>query len=353
VTAAEDPDRGGSAAGQASAGPGGNGAIVDCAHYRGGRRLPGAVPLEQAGEVAAGGDGFVWIGLREPSDADIAEVAEEFDLPPLAVEDAVRAHQRPKVEVYDNVLFVVLKPAEFTDGRLEVSELALFVGDGFVVIVRHGPSNVLRRVRAAVDGGEAPLEHGPMSILYRVMDLVVDEYEVAIEQVEGDVADLEAQVFGPSEVSHAEPTYQLKRTVATLRRVLLPLALPLRRIVSGEVAEVPDELVHYFRDVYDHLLRASDELETQDRLLSDVLQADLAKVGVRQAEISLRQNEDQRKMSAWAAIGLLPTAVGGIYGMNFDHMPELSWRYSYYVVLAVTAVACWLLYRNFRRRGWL
>jgi len=154
VTAAEDPDRGGSAAGQASAGPGGNGAIVDCAHYRGGRRLPGAVPLEQAGEVAAGGDGFVWIGLREPSDADIAEVAEEFDLPPLAVEDAVRAHQRPKVEVYDNVLFVVLKPAEFTDGRLEVSELALFVGDGFVVIVRHGPSNVLRRVRAAVDGGD-------------------------------------------------------------------------------------------------------------------------------------------------------------------------------------------------------
>lgn len=327
--------------------------IVDCAHYRDGHRVPGTLTLPEAGRLAAEGDGFVWIGLQEPKGADIAEVAERFGLPALAVEDAVQAHQRPKVERYGDILFVVMKPVEFIDGALQVSELAVFVGDRFVVIVRHGPSNVLRRVRRDVDAGLVDVPHGAISVLYRVLDRVVDDYELAIEQIEAEVDDIEALVFGPSDESHAELTYQIKRTVATLRRILLPLATPLRRIVGGDIADVPDDMLHYFRDVHDHLLRATEELETQDRLLSDVLQADLAKVGVRQADIALRQNEDQRKMSAWAAIGLLPTAVGGIYGMNFRNMPELDWRFSYPAVLALIALGCFLLYRNFRHRGWL
>lgn len=328
-------------------------AIVDCAHYRDGERTPDELTLDRAGELAAADDGFVWVGLREPDAAEMDAVATAFDLPELAVEDAVQAHQRPKIERYGDLVFVVIKPAEFVDGVLRVSEVAIFVGRGFVVVVRHGPSNVLSAVRRAVDGGDAPIAHGPISVLHRIMDRVVDDYEVGIEQIEVEIDAIEALVFGPSEESHAGPTYELKRTVAMLRRILQPLATPLRRVVEGEVAVLPEDLRHHFRDVHDHLLRATEELDTQDRLLSDVLQVDLAKVGVRQAEISLRQNEDQRKMSAWAAIGLLPTAVGGIYGMNFRNMPELDWRFSYPTVLGLIALGCFLLYRNFRHRGWL
>lgn len=327
--------------------------IVDCARYRDGRRVAGRIGLAEAAHASASGDGFVWVGLREPT-ADVMEnVAQTFDLPPLAVEDAVRAHQRPKIERYDDIVFVVLKPAEFVDGALQVSEIALFVGDGFVVVVRHGPSNVLTRVRRTVDSGAASVEHGPISVLYRAMDQVVDDYEMAIEKIEADVDEIEALVFGLSEESRAQPTYDLKRTVATLRRILLPLAVPLRRVVEGVVADLPEDMHHYFRDVHDHLQRATEELDAQDRMLSDVLQADLAKLGVRQNEIALRQNEDQRKMSAWAAIALLPTAVGGLYGMNFTNMPELHWTYSYPVVLGLIALGCFALYRNFRHRGWL
>lgn len=328
-------------------------AIVDCAHYRDGKRTPDQLTLDRAGELAASDDGFVWVGLREPSSEEMDAVARAFDLPELAVEDAVQAHQRPKIERYGDLVFVVIKPAEFMDGALRASEVAIFVGRGFVVVVRHGPSNVLSAVRRAVDGGDAPIPHGPISVLHRIMDRVVDDYEVAIEQIEVEVDAIEALVFGPSEESHAGQTYDLKRTVATMRRILQPLSTPLRRVVEGDVAVLPEDLQHHFRDVHDHLLRATEELDTQDRLLSDVLQVDLAKVGVRQAEISLRQNEDQRKMSAWAAIGLLPTAVGGIYGMNFRNMPELDWRYSYPAVLILIAFGCFLLYRNFRHRGWL
>ena len=327
--------------------------IVDCAHYIGSERVHGRLPLGEAGDVARGGDGFVWIGLQSPTVEDIADVAAEFELPPLAVEDAISAHQRPKLEVYGDVLFMVLKPAVYRDGHLVVSEIALFIGEGFVVAVRHGDSDVLRRVRAWADSGETVIRNGPYSILYRVTDLVVDQYEEALEQLGIDIDDLEGQVFGEVEESSAAPIYRLKRIVARLRRAVLPMTVPVKRLVDSDLEVVPDELDHYFRDVFDHLLRAAEALESQDRMLSDVLQVDLARVGVRQAAISLRQNEDQRKMSAWAASGLLPTAVGGVYGMNFAHMPELNWRYSYYVVLLCTALGCYLLYRNFRRRGWL
>lgn len=336
-------------------------AIVDCARYIDGERVEGRIPLAVAGDLARTGEGFVWIGLHEPTDADIADVAAEFELPPLAVEDAVSAHQRPKLEIYDNVLFVVLKPTTFDDGHLRVGEIALFIGDGFVVTVRHGDSEVLHEVRAAVDrAGAAAIgddgdtaEVGPAVVLYRVMDAVVDGYEETLDALGLAIDDVEGQVFGVDEGDHAPAIYRLKRIVATLKRAVLPLVLPVKKIVDGDVERIPASLLHPFRDVLDHLLRSVETIEAHDRMLFDVLQADVARVGVRQTEISLRQNEDNRKISAWAAIGLLPTAVAGVYGMNFEHMPELHWRYSYYVVLVLTALGCYLLYRNFRRRGWL
>ena len=329
--------------------------IGDCALYERGLRQPGRLPLARAGEAAAGPDRFVWVGLQQPTADDVTAVAAEFDLPALAVEDAVKAHQRPKLELYGDVVFVVLKPVVYLEDReaLEVSELALFVGSSFVVTVRHGASDVLRRVREQLGGEQAAASAGPVSVLYAAADLVVDDYERAISAIDDDVAEIEAQVFGTSSSDHAERIYKLKREVLELRRAVAPLAVPLERLAAGEVPGTPAELAPYFRDVHDHLLRAAEAVDAQDRLLTDVLQANVARVSVQQSAVAVRQNEDMRKISAWAAIALVPTAIADIDGMNFEHMPELSWRYGYPMVLAVIAASCTALHRLFRRNGWL
>jgi magnesium transporter len=338
-------------------------AIGDCAVYEDGRRRPGRVPLDEAGDIARTTSGFVWIGLQQPSREDITAVAAEFGLPHLAVEDAVKAHQRPKLEVYGDIGFVVLKPVRYVDHDevVDVSEIAMFLGHNFVVTVRHGTSDVLRRVRQELDHDELQVgRHGPTSVLYRAADLVVDGYEEAIDYINEDVDEIETQVFASTEGDHTERIYKRKREIAEFRRAVLPLAEPLNRLAGGRVEGIDTATAPYFRDVHDHLLRAADAIEGHDRLLSDVLQADLARVtarqseiAVRQTEISVRQNEDMRKISAWAAIALVPTAIAGIYGMNFDNMPELSWHYGYFIVLGVIATACVSLYILFRRNGWL
>ncbi len=339
-------------------------AIGDCGIYEDGRRRPGRVPLERAGDAARATSGYVWIGLQQPSAEEIAAVAEEFDLPPLAVEDAVKAHQRPKLELYDDVLFMVLKPVRYVDHEevVDISELAIFVGPKFVVTVRHGQSDVLRRLREELDEGASELARsGPTGLLYRAADLVVDGYEAAIEYINDDVDEIEMQVFGSAEADdHSQRIYKLKREIAELRRAVLPLATPLQRLADGAVRGVDPAAARYFRDVHDHLLRAADAIEGHDRLLSDVLQADLSRVAARQSQvaveqnkIAVRQNEDMRRISAWAAIALVPTAIAGIYGMNFDNMPELRWKYGYFMVLGVIATICFGLYRLFRRNGWL
>ncbi|CAN5550285.1 magnesium/cobalt transporter CorA [soil metagenome] len=330
--------------------------IGDCARYRDGERQPGRLSLAEAGDVVRSDtDGFVWIGLQQPTRAEVVEVAERFGLPELAVEDAVKAHQRPKVEVYGDVTFVVLKPVRYIDHDeiVEVDEIAMFVGETFVVTVRHGDTDVLRQVRKELDEGSDLLAHGPIAVLYRTADLVVDGFEEALDLINEDVDEIEIQVFGDDEQGHAERIYKLKREIAQFRRAVLPLATPLQRLVEENVPPIDEAVTPFFRDVYDHLLRAIEAIEGHDHLLSDVLQADLARLGVRQSEIAVRQNEDMRKISAWAAIGLLPTAVAGIYGMNFEHMPELEWEYGYFVVIGLIAAACLALYRQFRRRGWL
>jgi magnesium transporter len=338
--------------------------IGDCAVYENGRRRPGRLPLKKAGDAARRTSGFVWIGLQQPSAGDIADVAREFNLPPLAVEDAVKAHQRPKLEVYGDVLFVVLKPVRYVDHDevVDVSELAIFLGPKFLVTVRHGESDVLHRVRDELDAGNSKAaQHGPVGVLYRTADLVVDGYEEALDFINEDVDDIEIQVFGsPDGTDHSQRIYKLKREIAEFRRAVVPLAAPLERLAESAVPGIGPTVGLYFRDVHDHLLRARDAIEGHDRLLSDVLQADLARVTARQSEIAVqqnetavRQNEDMRKISAWAAIALVPTAIAGIYGMNFDNMPELRWHYGYFIVLAVIATACLTLHRLFRRNRWL
>lgn len=337
--------------------------IGDCALYENGHRRPGRLPLPEAAEASRRTEGFVWIGLQQATPDEIAAVAERFDLPPLAVEDAVQAHQRPKLEVYADVLFVVLKPVHYVDHEevVEVSELAIFIGPGFVVTVRHGQSDVLRQVRSELDGGDRGLlELGTSGLLHRVADLVVDAYEVAIEHINEDVDEIESQVFSTTDDDHTERIYKLKRELAQFRRAVVPLVTPLQRLSEGLVPGVDPATAPYFRDVHDHLLRAADAIEGHERLLSDVLAADLGRATARQSqiaieqnEIAVRQNEDMRKISAWAAIALVPTAIAGVYGMNFDNMPELHWRYGYFAVLGVIAVACVGLHRLFRRNGWL
>ncbi len=330
--------------------------IGDCGLYVSGERRSGRLPLCDAGEVARKTDGFVWVGLQQPSAQDIEAVAVEFGLPALAVEDAVKAHQRPKLEVYGDVVFVVLKPVRYVDHEevVETSEIAMFLGPGFVVTVRHGESEVLTRVRQELDrGGSDLIGYGPSAVLYRAADLVVDAYEEAIGFINEDVDEVESRVFGTDEEDHAQRIYTLKREIAELRRAVLPLGGPLERLAGGDVPGIPPAAAPYFRDVHDHLQRAAEAIDGQDRLLTDILQADLAQVGVRQSRIAVQQNEDMRKISAWAAIALVPTAIAGIYGMNFDNMPELQWKYGYFLILGVIFSVCLGLHRLFRRNGWL
>jgi len=330
--------------------------IGDCAIYENGRRRSDRVPLARAAAAAASTDGFVWIGLQQPTETDLATVAEQFRLPALAVEDAIKAHQRAKVEVYDDVVFVVLKPVRYVDHQeiVHVEEIAVFLGAHFVVTVRHGRSTILGTVRRELDAGSLPPEiHGPTAVLHRTADLIVDQYAGIIANIDEDVAEIESQVFGESEGDHAERIYKLKRQVFQFHRAVVPLDEPLQRLVAGTVAGVDPDAGPYFRDIRDHLLRAADGIEGHDRRLSDVLQANASRVSVRQSAIAVRQNEDMRKISAWAAIALVPTAVAGIYGMNFDNMPELGWKYGYFAVLGLIVTACVTLYRLFKHNGWL
>lgn len=273
-----------------------------------------------------------------------------WEVPP-AVEDALKAHQRPKLEVYDDSLFVVLKPVVYEpeSDRVSSDELMLFVGDSFVVTVRHGEGAPLATVRRRLEAEPEVLKHGPTSVLYAISDAVVDHYIEVAGELQVDLEELEADVFAPAGVSPAntaERIYTAKRQVLEFRRAGGPLAGPMAKLATGAVPYVSEAAQPFFRDVSDHLTRANEQVEGLDRLLSDILSAHLAQMGV-------RQNDDMRKISAWAAMAAVPTMVAGIYGMNFEHMPELTWTWSYPAVILLMAGIEVGLYRLFKRRGWL
>ncbi len=323
--------------------------IVDCAVYDGGLRREGVVSLDEAMETAASRpDGFVWIGVAEPTAEEFDALAREFKLHPLAVEDAVHAHQRPKLEVYGDTVFVVFKTAQYVDPVevVEIGQVMLFMGDTFVVSVRHGSSAVLADCRRELEAEPERLQWGPSAVLHAVADKVVDQYGVVARGLDNDVDEIETQVFSDDRDNHAQRIYKLKREILEFRRAVLPLAEPIDSLVAGRVRGI-DELVRpYFRDVHDHLLRESEHVDGLDTLLTGALNANLANVGV-------RQNEDMRKITAWVAIIALPTLIAGIYGMNFDTMPELRWYLGYPLALAMMVVSCTALFVTFRKRGWL
>jgi magnesium transporter len=323
--------------------------IVDCAVYEDGRRRDGHVNLEQAFEAAQAENAFVWIGLHEPSEEEFAAVAREFELHPLAVEDAIHAHQRPKVETYGNTIFFVLKTARYVDPRevITLGDIMLFVGHDFIVSVRHGEGSALKEVRRRVESDPDMLRCGPGTVLHAIVDHVVDDYFPALEGVENDIDEIEAEVFSSSRTNPAERIYKLKGEVLDFYRATAPLVDPLLRLSRGDYSElVHPQVQSYFRDVYDHTLKVVGQLDGFRDMLTAVLEANLTQVGV-------RQNDDMRKISAWVAIAAVPTMIAGIYGMNFQNMPELKWSFGYPLAIGVMAIICLLLYRQFKRAGWL
>ncbi|MDQ1044107.1 magnesium and cobalt transport protein CorA [Streptomyces sp. V4I2] len=330
--------------------------IVDCAIYRDGRRTEGPEDLSDALAEARSAHGFVWIGLHEPSEKEFEHVTQEFGLHPLAVEDALKAHQRPKLEVYDDSLFLVLKPVVYEPDSDAVStgEVMLFLGDSFVVTVRHGEGSPLGAVRHRMEQEPELLGKGPTAVMYAVADAVVDHYLDVATELQTDLEELETEVFSPDGGGSrhtASRIYTFKRQILEFRRASGPLALPLTRLAGvgqfgGTVPFVNDKAQPFFRDVSDHLTRVNESVEGLDRLVSDVLSAHLA-------QMSVRQNDDMRKISAWAAMAAIPTMIAGIYGMNFEHMPELRWVWAYPAVIGLMAALEVLLYRLFKSRGWM
>ncbi len=325
--------------------------IVDSALYREGVRVPVDCTKEDLAKIRdeAHGDGdFVWVGLHQPAEDELAYVAKVFSLHPLAVEDALKAHQRPKLERYDEGLFLVLKTLWYVDENdaVETGEINLFVGRDFVVSVRHGQGTELHNARLDLEQQNALLGHGPSAVVYAVCDKVVDDYEKVATSLEEDVDEVEASVFSPDRTQDSRRIYILKRELAEVRRAVNPLREPMKRFATGSVPFVTQEAAPFFRDVADHVIRVTETIETLDTLLSTAFDAHLAR-------LSLQQNEDMRKISAWVAIAAVGTLIAGNYGQNFVNMPELHWHFGYFFSLGLMLCASLVLYRFFKKSGWL
>jgi magnesium transporter len=323
--------------------------IVDCALYHHGVREVSPEDFSDALDIArAQGSSFMWVGLHDPTAEELAKVATEFSLHALAIEDALNAHQRPKLEEYDDSLFVVLKTVRYDEEsqQIELGDLMAFVGDSFIVTVRHGQGRALTNLRKRLEAQHDLLECGPSAVLYAIADKVVDDYQVITSAVLEDIEEVEQQLFSPERSNSAGRIYNLKREVIEFRHAVLPLVEPMSRLASGAVPHVHERMQPFFRDIADHAVRVSEKVQGFDELLSSVLNANLA-------QVSVQQNEDMRRISAWVAIAAVPTAIAGIYGMNFDHMPELRWQYGYPAVLSLMAGICLTLYRGFKRNHWL
>lgn len=329
-------------------------AVVDCAVYVQGRRLSGRFTHADAlAEVRNRGEGFVWVGLRDPDATQMADIAETFGLHPLPVGDAIRTHQRPKLERYDDILVLVVRTVTYVEHELhtigeivETGEIMIFAAPDFVVTVRHGEHCPLTPVRRKLEADPARLMYGTSAVLHAVTDHVVDSYGEVTESVELDVEAIEEEVFTPRSRVGVESIYQLKREVVELRRAVSPLATPLESLVHTPELPVPREIRRYLRDVADHHAGVTERITDLDDALTALISVALAKIGV-------KQNTDMRTISSVVAIAAVPTMIAGIYGMNFEHMPELRQVWGYPVALAVMFTICTALFIVLRRNNWL
>ncbi len=321
--------------------------IIDNAIYVDGRREKASPSLEDTCEASRQKGGFAWIGLYEPTEEEFEAVASEFDLHKLAVEDAITAHQRPKIERYGDSVFVVLKSARYRDETetVEFGEIHAFVGPGFIITVRHGKASELHEVRDRLEKDPELLRRGPGAVMYAILDRVVDDYAPVSQGLETDIDEIEAEVFGGN-ASVSRRIYALSREVIGFRRATQPLNDMLESMIEGQVYDFDPELHRYLRDVQDHALRTTEQVEAFRELLSNILSVNLTLVGI-------NQNDEVKKISAWAAILFAPTLVAGIYGMNFEHMPELTWVFGYPFALTLMVMTAFLLHRIFKKAGWL
>ena len=321
--------------------------IVDYAVYEGGHRVPDRVALDDLQKRCRIGRGFAWIGLYEPTAEEFEAVTREFGLHKLAVDDAINAHQRPKLERYGDSLFLVLKTARWDAEADDVrfGEVLVFLGEDFIISVRHGGDG-LHDVREKLELHPDLLEAGPSAALHAIVDAVVDGYEPVVESLDASIAGIERDVFSGSRRNPAERIFARKRDVLELYGGIVPLLEPVEILARAGFPQINPATKPYFRDAHDHLLREYGRVQQLREVLTSVLTANLT-------QASIRQNEDVRKISAWAAIIAVPTLITGVYGMNFDHMPELGWSFGYPAALALMATICGLLYWRFRTSGWL
>ncbi|TQK51114.1 magnesium transporter [Streptomyces sp. SLBN-118] len=339
------------------------GSIVQAALYRDGRRVSTPDSLAQTfRQLREYPDGMAWIGLHRPTEAEVLSLAEEFDLHELAVEDALEAHQRPKLERYGDTLFVVLRAARYLDAQEEVEfgELHVFVGRDFLITVRHGAAPDLSAVRHRMEKTPELLALGPEAVLYAILDAVVDGYAPVVAGVQNDIDEIETEVFG-GDPAVSRRIYELSREMVEFQRATRPLVGMLHALMAGFAKYGTDEeLQRYLRDVADHVTHTSERVDGFRQALADILTVNATLVTQQQneemramAEAGIEQNEEIKKISAWAAILFAPTLVGTIYGMNFDNMPELHWASGYPFAVLLMAAVCLSLYFVFKRRDWL
>lgn len=327
--------------------------VVAWAHYLDGVRTD-CTDLAVATHHAVQGKGFVWLGLKDPSDEDMAGFATQFNLHPLAIEDAVEGHSRSKLEQFGDTLFAVISTVayvdhtELTDSSEIVStgQVMIFVGNNFVMTVRRGEQSQLRTLRSRLEADPGRLIRGPAEVLYSVIDKIVDDYLQVVADFEQDIDEIEGLVFSRQGTHQINRVYNLKRELIEFKRCVVPLGAPLQALASRPLVTIPDHMRAYFRELSDHHLEAREAVQSFDEVLSTILSAALARA-------SVEDNQDMRKISAWVAIVAVPTMIAGIYGMNFDNMPELHWRYSYFVVVGMIVLVMATLYVGFRRNRWL
>lgn len=314
--------------------------IIESAVYRDGIREDADASGENLRTVLEGlsGSHFLWVGINNPTSAEMTRIGHSLGLHPLAIEDALEAHQRPKIERYRDHAFISLRTVTYSDDDITTNEVNMCVGQHYLLTVRHGGPSI-HEARRRLEREPENMRHGPIAAVHAVLDTVVDRYELAAQELEVDVQEVETSVFSREYTRDSPRIYRLKRETLEFRRAVAPLRDPVNRFA---MTWAPEASRPYFRDVVDHLQRAF----AIDHLLDNALNAYLA-------QLSVQQNEDMRKLAAGAALIAVPTAVAGIYGMNFEHMPELGWKLGYPVVLIVMALACGYIYHRFKKSGWL
>ena len=320
--------------------------LVNCVAYQNGKKLS-EIPKEEISNWVNRPDCFVWVALRDAGDAELAEMQAEFDLHPLAVEDAHHGHQRPKIEEYGDSLFAVLHTVEHIDGELRTGEVDVFVGRNYVLSVRNRTQRGFNDVRARCEREPELLRHGSGYVLYALMDAIVDRYLPVFDELEQELEGIEERIFsGGSVRANIEALYELKRKLMTLKHAAGPLLDAVGKLYGGRVPGVCQGMQEYFRDVYDHLVRVNQSIESLREMVTTAISVNLSL-------ITLGESETTKRLAAYAALVAIPTMIAGIYGMNFEHMPELRWAFGYPVALAaMVGIDVYLFYR-FRKSGWL